>query len=221
MFHLCVHEVEGNMDVEVAVSTITMELSADTSQDPPTQRRSRRKKKEQSFPSYSVSVPRDCNIAHLRLILHEQIGKRLLRQCLHLIRTTANGQNSTIELSENDNSKDFCEYIADEEQNASTLLHVIMTYKESEFAREQNGSNTGTRKRPSKVDVEQEESLMSMLTELAFRGKSDDYCVGNGRKKKKRREERGFRGTFLYSASPLRDSTDTNEDEVNHNKKVN
>lgn len=221
MFHLCVHEIEGGVDLEVAVSMIVADISAETSEDPPQQRRSRRKKKEPgNFPTHSVSVPKDCNIAHLRLIVHEKTGKRLLRQCLHLIReNAAEDQSAILELSEKDNSKDFSEFASDNDQMAPTLFRLAMTYKDAEVLGEQNGGKTGTRKRPPKVDVEQEESLMSMLTELAFRGKLDDYDVGNGKKKKKRREERGFRGTFLHSASPSKDESNTTADDKDQDGK--
>lgn len=193
------------MDLEVAASLILADLSAEASEDSQQQRRSRRKKKGPgNFPSHTVQVPSDCNLAHVRLLVHEKTGKRLHRQCLHLINKKASN-GVLLELSELYNSTDFSVFIRGQPDNVSDL---IMTYKDADFA-----DSDGTRKRPGKIDKELEDSIMSGLTELAFRGmKSDEYDVGKGRKSKKRREERGFRGTFLHSSPSNETNSNDNPD---------
>jgi hypothetical protein len=49
--------------------------------------------------------------------------------------------------------------------------------------------------------------------------KSDEYDIGRGKKTKKRREERGFRGTFLTS-SPSKDTCDTEAKDDEETKSI-
>jgi hypothetical protein len=193
-FSLCIHDIDGGNDLEVVASTILADLSSELSDDPPHQRSSRRKKKGPGdFPSHTLKVPSTCNLAQLRLMVHEKTGKRLTRQCFHLV-----VESGVQELPEKDNMKDVSEFVTG---GADTVHHILMTYEDADSNDGQDSNRTGKRSRRSKVDVELEEGLMAALTELAFRGfKSDEYPVGKGRKAKKRREERGFRGTFLHSS---------------------
>ena len=92
-----------------------------------------------------------------------------------------------------------------------------MTYKDADFTNEQDGKSISTRSRVPKIDADKEEGILATLSELAFRGtKSSDYGVVPGRKAKKRREEKGFRGTFLQS-SPAAISADN---EVPHEEGI-
>jgi hypothetical protein len=209
VFNICVYEVEGGIDLDVAASAILADL--DTSVVPSQQRRSRRKKKG-AFPIHSLQVPKEGNLAQLRLVIHEKTGKRLLHQSLHLIDKNT---SALMDLTETDNSKGLSGFISDQVEGDS---HIIMTYKENDSG-EQNEKRR-TRKRPTKIDDEMEESLLSTLTELAFRGmKSDQYDVCKGKRMKRRREERGFRGTFLAS-SPLKEPGDVEADDDNETKSV-
>jgi len=200
MFNLCVHEVEGDVDLEVAVSTIFADLTSESEEANPRPRRSRRKKTDGEFPSHSVLVPSDCNLAHLRLLIHEKTGKRLHQQSLYYARENASshGESSVIELLEKDNSEDFKNFVSD--ANPQSIYHILMTYKHPDISNELDNGSKRTRKRLGKVDMEVEDNIMSALTELAFRGKVDDNYTVRGRKVKRQKEERGFRGTFLHSS---------------------
>lgn len=201
MFNMCVHEVEGGVDLEVAVSTIFADLSSQSEEVHPRPRRSRRKKTDGEFPSHSLQVPHDCNLAHFRLLVHEKIGKRLQGQSLYYAKENASAhENGVIELLEKDNSEDFKSFISD--ANPQSIYHILMTYKDLDIDNELDNGSKRIRKRLGKVDMEAEDNIMFALTELAFRGKSDENYIGKGRKAKKQREERGFRGTFLHSSSP-------------------
>lgn len=202
MFNVLIHEVESSIDLQVAGSIIFADLTAEKAETQ--QRRSRRKMKDRNFPCYSVKVPVDCNIAYLRLKVHEKTGRRLLNQRLHVL--TGNSDDQIIcvlDLHERDNSKDLKDFVT---SPTNTVCHIIISYQDAESVGD-NVAGTRTRKRHGKIDIEAEEIILSTLTEIAFQGMEN---VDKGRKTKRRREERGFRGTFLQS-SPNNDTENGNE----------
>lgn len=189
------------MDLDVAASIIFADQTAEQAEDQP--RRSRRKMKDRNFPCHSVKIPVSCNIAHLRLKVHEKTGKRLLRQCLHLLKENSGDQVYALKLEDKDNSKDFRAFVPGP---LGTVYHIIMSY-EGVASADESTVGANTRKRHGKIDTDAEEMILSTLTEIAFQGMG---YVETGRKTKKRREERGFRGTFLHS-SPNNDVINDNE----------
>lgn len=208
MFNICVHDVDGSNDLNVAASAVIASLSTELSDGIESlHRRSRRKKNRPGgFQTHSVKVPTDCNLAHLRLLVLEQTGRKLFRQYLYLVEDSG----AVVELLEKDNTKDFSAFVA----NQADDIHILMTYKDTHTL--DHYTSAGTKKRPARIEAEVEENIISTLTELAFRGiKSDELGFGARKKSKRRREERGFRGTFLHSSPFTPNGAEGDESDIN------
>lgn len=170
------------------------------------------RKKKGSFPSYSLQVPMESNLARLRLVVHEKTGKRLFCQSLHLI-----DENNTCRLThlpDTASLKNLADFISDQTEAVS---HIIMIYND-----EDSGSAETRKRRNPKYDAEMENGIKSALFNLAFRGmKPDEYDAGKGKKAKMPRPETGFRDTFLTSSTPEDTYTGTEDAQqtmINNNK---
>ena len=92
-----------------------------------------------------------------------------------------------------------------QEPQKESTVHLILSYKSADSGTTE-GKRANRKKRMSDEKREEEESLLLSLTEVACGGwKTADAgeTVAGGKKAKRRRQERGFQGTFLQSTSEL------------------
>ncbi len=206
MCKIFVYEVENGTSIDVATSLIAVNVSEDNApssvfaSDRP--RRSRKcRVGEGSFPFDEIDMALDGNLAHLRLLLHQQKGKKLLGQRLFLLRMSAPHSYEALDYASN--LKSMHEIVFEsapliEERNDLTdciTLHLVLSYDDS---------SSGKRRRKLTPEEETEqEALHFSLLEIAYAGWNADNSNGKnvrGPRMKQRRQERGFQGTFLQSA---------------------
>mmetsp|Transcript_12522 Transcript_12522/g.23139 ORF Transcript_12522/g.23139 Transcript_12522/m.23139 type:complete len:710 (+) Transcript_12522:254-2383(+) len=232
-----VHEVENGMDIDVSASQIMLDVSQNnTALSSSSTGRPRRSRKARGggggggFPLYEVEMALDGNLAHFRLLLHQSKSKKLFGQRLFLLRISSSAsEESAEELPPGSNLKTIQDIIAgspsdsevsNPELQKDCTIHLILSYNCVDTSKS-DGTKQSTRKRLSQEEKEEEEYLLLSLSEVACGGwKTADASdtVIRGKKSKRRRQERGFQGTFLQSSEldvpdnqPLLPSTEVPE----------
>lgn len=191
-----VHDVDSGMDVDVAASNILADISSESTFDPSTQRKSRRNRKGPGdFPTYEVKMAPAGNLAHLRLLTHQASCKKLKGQRLFLL--NQGGSKQLVELPHKDNATLIKALV--EDSNDGLSHRIILTYVKDDTEETSNIDRSRRRKRSNPGDDAEEEAILSSLTDMAIGGWKEDG-TSKGKKKNKRREERGFQGTFLQSS---------------------
>ncbi|KAL3827212.1 hypothetical protein ACHAXA_006767 [Cyclostephanos tholiformis] len=204
-----VHEVENGTSIDVAASSIIVDASNRKTPLLTATGRPRRfikscGKGEGEFSTCQVEMALDGNVAHLRLLLCQYKGKKILGQKLFLLHTSAPVHDDTplfTELSNEYDEKMMHEIVslpnsndgADKQEDCE--IHLILSYDDDET------SKLKKRTRLNKEDKDEEDDLVLSLSNISNGGwKSDDGNVVMGEKQSKRRKrERGFQGTFLQS----------------------
>ena len=210
MCKILVYEVENDTSIDVATSIIMVELSEEN--DPSSvatgrPRRSRKCRGGGRFPVVEIEMANDGNLAHLRLLLHQLKGKKLLGQRLFLLRNSPQLDDVPHlyeELDHTNNEKSIHEIIfgsdstnEDISNSAANTIHLVLSYADS------NDGKRNSRRQLSPAEKTEEEALHFSLLDIAYVGwnadDSNDKSVTVNRSKQ-RRQERGFQGTFLQSA---------------------
>jgi len=206
-----IHEIDSGSDIVVATSLIMLDISSDqetqqTSSNGRPQRSRKARGDKGSFPTHELEMALDGNLAHFRLLLHQSKGKKLFDQRLFLI-----SPGSSVEAQEllpgESNLKTMQELAASGSSQGETStaadceLHMALTYGSSDSTSDTTKPNS--RKRVSRQEEKaEEEVLLVTLSDIACGGwktaDGNDVVVG-GKKTKRRRQERGFQGTFLQS----------------------
>ncbi|KAL7551081.1 hypothetical protein ACHAWF_014279, partial [Thalassiosira exigua] len=217
---IVVHEVEGGDDVEVAASQILADAAqSDDAPQLSATGRPRRSQKARGggFPVYEIKMALDGNLAHLRLLLHQSKSKKLYGQQLFLMHTGSVSAEATGKLTREltySHNLDTLQEITSglpsnnesiqPEQQKDCNVHMILTYTGDRSGKAE-GRRASTRKRISREEKDEEDNLQASLTEVQCGGwkTADGEIVTGGKKSKKRRQERGFQGTFLSSMSNL------------------
>ncbi len=198
---IVVHETDNETDIEVAASSIVAELSKENSHTSAATGRPRRSRKARGggvggFPMHEIEMALDGNLAHFRLLLLQEKGKKLCGQQLILLNTEPSAsQESAKELPNGEYNLKSMHELANTDPQSDCTAHMILSYSGTEH------SKLKSRRRVS--EEEEEENLLASLTEIACCGwkAADDNDTANGGKKaKRRRQERGFQGTFLQSS---------------------
>mmetsp|Transcript_21335 Transcript_21335/g.46317 ORF Transcript_21335/g.46317 Transcript_21335/m.46317 type:complete len:1522 (+) Transcript_21335:285-4850(+) len=211
-----VHEVESGTDIDVAASQIMLDVSNENVQlsanGRPRRSRKARGGEGGGFPVYEVEMALDGNLAHFRLLLHQSKSKKLCGQRLFLVHTSSSESEHTAEelTPGRDNLRTIHDIISgvsynNEVSNAELqkdcTVHVVLSY-DSAASSTSDKMKPNTRKRMTQEEKEEEEHLLLSLTEIACGGwktaDASDLVIG-GKKSKRRRQERGFQGTFLQS----------------------
>ena len=236
LWKMRVYEIEDHMNPEVAASQIISDLSIsliDHSSSSTTRKTRRKRKMLGEFPIYEVEMSPDGNLAHLRLLFHQSTTKKLHGQRLfqlHLSAVSSADAMSVSELTHESNSRTLSElfYGSSRPSESSTannqeenIFHLMMSYNSGEPC--ESSKRPNTRKRQTQSDLDEEEHILSSLTELAYGGlKTDDVSNGTlpGKMSKKRRQEKGFRGTFLQSSSTGLSAQDELGEESEHPLKL-
>ena len=219
-----VHEVDSGSDIEVAASLIMMDVKQEKEMLVSATGRPRRSRKARgdSFgggtggPVHEIEMALDGNLAHFRLLLNQSKDKKLYGQRLYLIRD----ESSVEELEAGSNNiKTMQEIISgplpttdiSSSIAADSTIHMALSYNSID------SSKPNTRKRVSEEEKEEEETLLFSLTEIQDGGWKTSGVVIGGTKTKRRRQERGFQGTFLQSTefSPQQDSDNTSPPQDN------
>ena len=149
------------------------------------------------FPTHELEMALDGNLAYFRLLLKQNKGKKLFNQRLFLICSDSSVEAQEL-LPDKSNLKTMQELAASGSSNveASTNsdceLHMALTYRTS------NLPNSSDRR----LRLEEREGEVGLIAIACGGWKtadgSNDVVVG-GKKTKRLRQERGFRGTFLQS----------------------
>ena len=205
MCKIFVYEVENGTSIDVAASLIVVDASEDNapssvfaSERPHRSRKSR--VGEGRFPVNEIDMALNGNLAHLRLLLHQQKGKRLLGQRLFLLRTSA--PHSYEVLDHTSDLKSMYEIVFGsvlpiEECSDFTdciTIHLVLSYDSS--------SSKRRRKLTPEEETEQEDLHFSLLeiADVGWNPNNSNDIKARGPRTKQRRQERGFQGTFLQSA---------------------
>lgn len=197
---IIVHQIESGMNIDVAASSIAVNTSSHEAQEATNQRRGLRKRKAKgAFPNHVVEMALDGNLAHFRLLLYQVSRERVRNQRLYIM-TQQLEEPSVTELthaSDDDTmqdliSKSTCnDNFTTEDEHT---IHVIMSYEDSAA---QNKRGAG--KRMSKEERDEEDAIIATLSDKACGGWKTADVVDRGKKVRKR-QERGFQGTFLQSS---------------------
>jgi hypothetical protein len=201
-----VHQVENGTSIDVAASSIM--INASSAESPPLSAtgRPRRSCQARGTGVYSIEdieMALDGNLAHLRLLLHQFKGKKLYGQRLFLLYMIST-QVEVKELTFDDNLKTMHDLAtisaldsngnidnADIKQDCT--IYLILSYDDVQLTK----PNTG-KARPNQEEKDGDDYLALALSDIACGGwKTDD--VGSVKQVKRRRQERGFQGTFLQS----------------------
>ena len=232
MCKILVFEVENDTSIDVAASIIMVELSEENDQSSVATGRPRRSRKCRGggrFPVVEIEMANDGNLAHLRLLLHQLKGKKLLGQRLFLLRNSPQLDDVPHlyeELDHTNNEKSIHEIIfgsdstnEDISNSAANTIHLVLSYADS------NDGKRNSRRQLSPAEKSEEEALHFSLLDIAYMGwnadDSNDKSVTVSRSKQ-RRQERGFQGTFLQSAdfdlpgsaSNAQDDAESDENDV-------
>ncbi len=207
---IIVHQIESGMNVDVAASSIAVNVSSNEVQEATNQRRGLRKRKAKgAFPVHAVEMALDGNLAHFRLLLY-QVSRESVRNQRLYIMTQQLEQPSVTELthaSDDDTMQDLIvkstcnDNFTTEEEHT---IHVIMSHEDSAV---QNKRGAG--KRMSKEERDEEDAIIATLSDKACGGWKTADVVGRGKKSRKR-QERGFQGTFLQSSLSQNSETEQN-----------
>ena len=214
-----VHEIENGVELDVAASIIMANASNENTPSVTATGRPRRSRKargdEGVYSVEEVEMALDGNLAHLRLLLHQCKGKKIQGQRLYLLHTSSpecEDAPSFTELADESNKKRMHEiiFVPDSNNEVSSAdkqgdctIHLILKYDDNESRK------TNKRTRLNQEERDEEDNLALSLSDVACGGwKSEDGSVVIGEKQtKRRRQERGFQGTFLQSTEfDLRDS---------------
>jgi hypothetical protein len=208
-----VHEVENGTSIDVAASIITVNASHENNLSLTATGRPRRSRKargdEGIYSVEEVEMAVDGNLAHLRLLLHQYKGKKIHGQRLYLLQThppKCEDAPTFTELLHEYDRKSIHEILslldsnyearsADKQGNRTIHIHMVLSYDDGE------SNKTNKRTRLNKEEKDEEDGLVLSLSDIACGGwKSDDgNVVIEGKQTKRRRQERGFQGTFLQS----------------------
>lgn len=201
-----VHQVENGTSIEVAASSIMINASSAESPLLSATGRPRRSCKARGTGVYSVEdieMALDGNLAHLRLLLHQLKGKKLYGQRLFLLYMIST-QVEVKELTLDDNLKTMHDLAiisaldsncnidnADSKQDCT--IYLVLSYDDVESTKSNN-----SRMRHNQEEKDEDDYLALALSDIACGGwKTDD--VSSVKQIKRRRQERGFQGTFLQS----------------------
>ena len=215
------HQIEGGMNIDVAVSAIALNASSNEVQESTNQRRGLRKRKTKgTFPVHEVEMALDGNLAHFRLLLYQASRESVRSQHLYIMSqqlqessvtelTHANDEESMLDLI----SKSTCNDDSTSEEEHT--VHIIMSYEDSDSVTQ---NKRGVGKRMTKEERDEEDAIIATLTDKACGGWKTADVVDRGKKSGKR-QERGFQGTFLQSSlsqnseteqhTPANDSNDS------------
>jgi hypothetical protein len=196
-----VHEFDTTCELRRSIETIEKEFRGKSSvnrEDRTTIRRSTRKRNgyQSGKSKFSLNVSKDANLATLRLQIYEQcINKDLETHTLSLfIFDSTKGEGLNFELKGEWNERLFREILQEIplpiESNDPVL--IILNTKSSL-------GPIKKRRRTSKRNAgsdEEESALFDVLVQMSNVAQS---AIGCSRPGKRRREERGFLGTFLQS----------------------
>jgi len=215
-----VHEVENGVELDVAASIIMVNASNENTPSATATGRPRRSRKargdEGVYSVEEVEIALDGNLAHLRLLLHQCKGKKIQGQRLYLLHTSSpecEDAPSFTELANEHNKKtihdiifasDTTNEVSSADKQGDCTIHLILKYDDNE------SRMTKKRTRLNQEERDEEDNLVLSLSDVACGGwKTEDGCVVIGEKQtKRRRQERGFQGTFLQSTEfGLRDSS--------------
>ena len=209
-----VHEVENGTSVDVAASSIMVNVFSNNSPSLTVTGRPRRSRKARGeegciYSTEDFEMALDGNLAHLRLLLHHYKGKKLLRQrlfLLHICSPEGKEKPSAKELTHEYNIKSMHEIAISFAHDSDSIvgstdklqdhtIHLILSYDDGVPNKPNN------RTRSNQEEIDEEDSLALALFDVACGGwKSDVGSVSIGVKPIKRpRQERGFQGTFLQS----------------------
>ena len=209
-----VHEVENGASIDVAASIIVVDASNRDTPIPslsatgrPRRSRKCRGKEVGVYSVDDVEMALDGNLAHLRLLLHQTKRKKILGQKLFLLHTLSEHADAPqfTELTHEYNEKSLLELVSLSDSNNSKVgspgkqenckIHLVMSYDDHE------SSQPNKRTRLNKVNKDEEDDLILSLSNISNGGwRSDDgYVVMGGKQSKRRRQERGFQGTFLQT----------------------
>ncbi len=207
---IIVHQIERGMNVDVAASSIAVNASSNEVQEATNQRRGLRKRKAKgAFPNHVVEMALDGNLAHLRLLLYQVSRESVRNQRLYIMSQQLE-EPSVTELthaSDNYTMQDLIlkstgnDTFTTEEEHT---VHVIMSYEDSDAQYKR-----GAGKRMSKEERDEEDAIIATLSDKACGGWKTADVVGRGKKSRKR-QERGFQGTFLQSSLSQNSETEQN-----------
>jgi hypothetical protein len=201
-----VHQVENGTSIEVAASSIMINASSAESPLLSATGRPRRSCKARGTGVYSVEdieMALDGNLAHLRLLLHQLKGKKLYGQRLFLLYMIST-QVEVKELTLDDNLKTMHDLAkisaldsncnidnADSKQDCT--IYLVLSYDDVESTK-----SNKSRMCHNQEEKDEDDYLALALSDIACVGwKTDD--VSSVKQIKRRRQERGFQGTFLQS----------------------
>jgi hypothetical protein len=209
-----VHEVENGTSIDVAASIIIVDaanrnipIPSLTATGRPRRSRKCRGVEGGVYSVDDVEMALDGNLAHLRLLLHQTKRKKILGQKLFLLHTSPpqhddaplfteltmahneNFMHEIVSLSDSNNE------VGSADKQKDYKIHLVLSYDDNE------SSKPYKRKRLNKVDKDEEDDLILSLSNISSGGwKSDDgNAVMGGKQSKRRKQERGFQGTFLQS----------------------
>jgi len=209
-----VHEVENGTSIDVAASSIMVNVSSNNSPSLTATGRPRRSCKGRGeegciYSVEEIEMALNGNLAHLRLLLYQYKGKKLLRQRLFLLnKSSPEGKEapSVKELTQEYNiismheivtnfAHDSHSIVGSTDKQQDRTIHLILSYDDEE------PNMPIKRTRPNQEEKDEEDNLTFALVDIACGGwKSDVGSVGiKGKQTKRRRQERGFKGTFLQS----------------------
>jgi len=214
-----VHKVENDMAIDVSASQIAVAMSNDNDPLIPSNGRPRRSRKARGegggsgFPVHEIEMALDGNLAHFRLLLHQSKNEQLFGQRLFLLRVEHSVfEEQTEELTHKSNLKTIHEIISgatslsqssNPETQKNCTVHFILSYSSVDSGNS-DGMRRSARKRMNQEQKEEDHNLLLSLTGIACGGwKTADASdvVAKGKKPKRRRQERGFQGTFLHQSS--------------------
>mmetsp|Transcript_20083 Transcript_20083/g.42088 ORF Transcript_20083/g.42088 Transcript_20083/m.42088 type:complete len:1210 (+) Transcript_20083:2-3631(+) len=214
-----VHKVENDMAIDVSASQIAVAMSNDNDPLIPSNGRPRRSRKARGegggsgFPVHEIEMALDGNLAHFRLLLHQSKTEQLFGQRLFLLRVEHSVfEEQTEELTHKSDLKTIHEIISgttslsqssNPETQTNCTAHFILSYRSAD-PDNSDGMRRSPRKRMSQEEKKEDQHLLLSLTDIACGGwmtADASDVVAKGKKPKRRRQERGFQGTFLHQSS--------------------
>ena len=194
-----VHEFDSTCDIIKSIDIIEKEVASKvtTTGDHRAIRRSTRKRNgyQSGKNTFSLNISKEANLATFRLQIYEQcINKDIEDHTLFMfVFDSKKGEGLQVELRWEWNERLFCEILQDcpFEIDVKDTVQVILNTKAT--------IGTNRRCRQSKSTKNQEEAaLFDVLLQMSNVAHSSVDTLRPG---KRRREERGFAGTFLQSTA--------------------
>lgn len=181
-----VHEFDGSKATDQCLSAIEMELT--NTEVSGSVRRSRRNN-DKSKKVFSFHESKRSNLAQMRLRIYEKSeNKHISRHQLSVFAFSEDSKVFYIELLPEWNERSIESILSDlpesliKESKLQVILNSLSSKDQSEFCAEENG--------------ECDDTVFDMLLQLATGDESPQVT----KRGKRRREERGFSGTFLQSS---------------------